>query len=146
MRQAQVVSQAVYGNRRVYLEKAILPAYQVGVQIIADGHGNLMHLGDREGSVLFNGMKIVEEAPTEIIFGEPLHPYTQALMSAIPVPDPTMKRQRIILQGDVPSPLNPPTGCRFHTRCPVVMEQCKTIEPQMEQVEPGHRVACHLVE
>lgn len=88
--------------------------------------------------------KIVEEAPTDPLFSRPLHPYTQALLSAIPIPDPALNRERIVLQGDVPSPASPPPGCRFHTRCPAVMPVCSKIEPPLIEVQPNHRVACHL--
>jgi oligopeptide/dipeptide ABC transporter ATP-binding protein len=90
--------------------------------------------------------KVVETANTEELFRKPLHPYTQALLSAIPIPDPSIKRQRIILKGDVPSPAAPPKGCRFHTRCPMVMPICSQIEPMLLPVKgrPRHLVACHL--
>ena len=88
--------------------------------------------------------QVVERAPTEELFSRPLHPYTQALLSAIPIPDPDLKRERIVLKGDVPSPAAPPSGCRFHTRCPAVMPICSTLEPVTIQVRPGHFVACHL--
>ncbi|HYA10576.1 MAG TPA: oligopeptide/dipeptide ABC transporter ATP-binding protein [Thermoplasmata archaeon] len=88
--------------------------------------------------------KVVEQALTESLFQRPLHPYTQALLSAIPIPDPDLKRERIVLQGDVPSPAAPPPGCRFHTRCPAVMPVCSKVEPPLIEVRPEHVVACHL--
>ncbi len=95
-------------------------------------------------AVMYLG-KMVELAAREELFRNPLHPYTQALMSAIPVPDPKVKRERIILPGDVPSPLNPPTGCRFHPRCPVAMDHCKVEEPPFKEVSPDHFTACWRV-
>lgn len=97
-------------------------------------------------AVMYLG-KLAEVAPTTELFANPKHPYTQALLSANPIPDPSMQRERILLSGDVPSPLNPPTGCRFHTRCPQVMDICKTSEPSLIQIgkpEDEHRVWCHL--
>jgi len=94
-------------------------------------------------AVMYLG-KIVEIARTEELYKNPLHPYTQALFSAIPIPDPTVKKRRIILSGEVPSPVNPPLGCRFHPRCPKVMEVCKVDEPLLRDIGNGHLVACHL--
>jgi oligopeptide/dipeptide ABC transporter ATP-binding protein len=102
------------------------------------------HFSDRVG-VMYLG-KMVELATREDIYRDPLHPYTQALMSAIPVPDPTLKRQRIILQGDVPSPFNPPTGCRFHTRCPLAFDKCAEEEPPFKDYGNEHYAACWLLE
>ena len=87
---------------------------------------------------------IVELADTAALFAQPQHPYTMALLSAVPVPDPRMARQRIILSGDVPSPVNPPSGCRFHTRCPLAFDRCRVEVPPMREVAPMHFAACHL--
>ena len=100
------------------------------------------HISDTVGVMYLGSM--VEYGKTEDIFKNPLHPYTKALLSAVPTPDPDVKMDRIILEGSIPSPANPPSGCKFHTRCKYVMDICKTVEPQMMEIEPGHFVRCHL--
>jgi len=94
-------------------------------------------------AVMYLG-QIVEIAPRRPLFGAPKHPYTEALLSAVPVPEPGAGRQRIVLKGDVPSPINPPSGCRFHTRCPYAFDRCKTDVPKLQQTQPGQWAACHL--
>lgn len=100
------------------------------------------HISDTVG-VMYLG-NLVEYGPTDRIFNNPLHPYTQALLSAIPIPDPDAKMNRIVLEGSIPSPANPPSGCKFHTRCAKCMECCGKQSPAMHEAEPGHFVVCHL--
>ncbi|KRG12712.1 ABC transporter ATP-binding protein [Lederbergia galactosidilytica] len=101
------------------------------------------HLCSKIG-VLYLG-SMMELASRDQLYGNPLHPYTKALLSAVPIPDPTLKRERIILKGDIPNPANPPKGCKFHTRCPLAQDICRVEVPEFREIEDQHYVACHLV-
>jgi len=100
------------------------------------------HISDRV-AVMYLG-RIVEIAPAQQLYSAPKHPYTEALLSAVPIPDPTVSRKRIVLQGDVPNPIHPPAGCHFHPRCPQASERCRNEVPLLREIAPGRQAACHL--
>ena len=126
----------------INLLKDLQEKYKLTYLFISHDLSVVEHISDEVG-VMYLG-SLVETGSKAVIFKNPLHPYTQALLSAAPVPDPTSERNRIILEGSIPSPANPPSGCKFHTRCRECMEICKTAIPQTREVEPGHMVNCHL--
>lgn len=118
--------------------------FNLAYLFISHDLGVVEHIGHRI-AVMYLG-RVVETASKKMIFSEPLHPYTKALIDAAPVPDPRQKRERLLIEGDVPSPMNPPLGCHFHTRCPFATQRCQVEVPQLREVSPGHHVACHLRE
>lgn len=124
------------------LLKDLQKEFDLTFLFIAHDLSVVKHMSDRIGVMYLGNM--VEVSEKDSLYAEPLHPYTQALISAIPSPDPRIKKERIILKGDVPSPLNPPNGCPFHPRCPMAMAECSQAKPVLKEVRPGHRVACHL--
>lgn len=116
--------------------------FKLSYLFIAHDLAVVEHISDHI-AVMYLG-RIVEYTDKKTLFTSPQHPYTEALLSAVPIPDPTIKRTKIILEGDVPSPIKPPSGCHFHTRCPYVEERCKVEEPPLKEIAPGHQVCCHL--
>jgi peptide/nickel transport system ATP-binding protein len=126
----------------INLLKDLQNQYQLTYLFISHDLSVVEHISDDVG-VMYLG-NLVEYGTKRMIFSNPLHPYTQALLRAGRVPVPTAKLNRIILEGSIPSPANPPAGCKFHTRCPRVMEKCKTVVPVQKEIEPGHMVVCHL--
>ena len=126
----------------INLLKDLQDQYKLTYLFISHDLSVVEHISDSVG-VMYLG-NLVEYGETEDIFRNPLHPYTKALFSAIPVPDPNAKMNRIVLEGSIPSPANPPSGCKFHTRCPYATERCKVEAPCQREVEPGHYVVCHL--
>lgn len=126
----------------INLLKDIQEKYKLTYLFISHDLSVVEHISDTVG-VMYLG-NLVEYGSTEDIFRNPLHPYTKALFSAIPIPDPTVKMNRIVLEGTIPSPANPPKGCKFNTRCANCMECCRTEVPVQREIEPGHFVACHL--
>jgi oligopeptide transport system ATP-binding protein len=127
----------------VNLLKELQERHELTYLFISHGLAVVEHLSTRVG-VMYLG-KLVEVAPSDDIYGNALHPYTRALISAIPVPDPDARRDRIVLSGDVPTPIDPPSGCRFRTRCPLAEPRCAETEPPLVEHSPGHFVACHIV-
>jgi len=146
----------IAGGKRVLLDRVIwniMPDAQTASSALQDEFGLaylfishdlavVEHIGHRI-AVMYLG-RIVELAPKDRIFAQPQHPYTEALMAAAPIANPKLRRKRLVIEGDVPSPMNPPSGCHFHTRCPYAEARCKQTYPPLQEIAPGHFVACHL--
>lgn len=126
------------------LLKKLQNQFQLTFLFISHDLSVVRHISDRV-MVMYLG-KVVEIAEKKALFDSPHHPYTKALLSSIPVPNPTYSRERVILKGDVPSPIDPPSGCRFHTRCPFATEKCKMEEPALREINSNHYVSCHFAE
>ncbi|WP_306822093.1 ABC transporter ATP-binding protein [Mesobacillus foraminis] len=124
------------------LLKELQKEFDLTFLFIAHDLSVVKHMSDRIGVMYLGSM--AEIAYRNNLYSQPLHPYTKALISAIPIPDPRRKKERIILKGDVPSPFNPPAGCPFHPRCPEARPECSQLKPALKEVKPGHKVACHL--
>lgn len=124
------------------LLKKLQKELQLTYIFISHGLPAVKHISDRI-AVMYLG-KVVEMAERDELFARPMHPYTEALLSAVPIPDPTQRKERIVLQGDLPNPANPPSGCHFHTRCPYVQDICRTAEPPVQQGSNGHVAVCHF--
>jgi oligopeptide transport system ATP-binding protein len=128
----------------VNLLEELQDEYNLTYLFIAHDLSMVRHICDRVAVMYLGG--IVELAERNELYENPLHPYTKALLSSVPIPDPKKdrQRQRIILKGEIPSPINPPSGCRFHPRCPIAQEICSQVMPEWREISPGHWVACHL--
>jgi oligopeptide transport system ATP-binding protein len=127
----------------VNLLKDLQDEFGLSYLFVAHDLGVVRHVSDRV-SVMYLG-KVVESAGAADLYQQPLHPYSNALLSAVPIPDPKLnaQRERLVLEGDVPSPIDPPSGCRFHTRCPWMTDVCRDVEPELEELQPAHVAACH---
>jgi len=126
----------------INLLKKLQQELQLTYLFIAHDISVVRYISDRVG-VMYLG-QMVEQAPTEAMFADPKHPYTRALLSSVPEPKLDAKRERIVLRGELPSPLNPPSGCVFHTRCPMAKPECKKVLPVKKELSAGHFVSCHL--